>query len=400
MSLAKRVIRKDLVLVDGAIGNGNTQVVPGQLLQQLQPVAKKGPRVISLEVAYEDEYLAVVHKPWGVKMYGGDPRRTVTGALRAGALQPSPSPDALPEPKPVHRLDAAVGGLLVVAKTAAAATALSTEFEERRVHKVYHALLSGRLEPDTAAVDAARLQAWQQRGPGSSSSDITDDDDDEPGSSTSDAEEQEPQQQQLCLEDLLQLQLRGQAPFTVTAADLGDASLEAPPAAAAAAGTTDPASNGSSSSSSSSSSSLTSLSPGVYVVDLPLEGKPCYTLLQVLGYSRCPRFGGWMTTVALSPVTGRKHQLRQHMAALGYPIVGDGKYALSKEEHIGNQGIYLESLEVWFTHPATQQFLHTSIREPQRFSTLREQQNNRWKKLQAIAEREQQQEGAEGTALE
>jgi transposase len=44
------VIRKDLVLVDGATGNCNTQVVPGQLLQQLQAVTKKGPRVVSLEV--------------------------------------------------------------------------------------------------------------------------------------------------------------------------------------------------------------------------------------------------------------------------------------------------------------------------------------------------------------
>jgi 23S rRNA-/tRNA-specific pseudouridylate synthase len=68
-------------------------------------------------------------------MYGGDARRTVTGALRAGALNPSPHPDALAEPKPVHRLDAAVGGLLVVAKTAAAVAAISSEFEERRVHK-------------------------------------------------------------------------------------------------------------------------------------------------------------------------------------------------------------------------------------------------------------------------
>jgi hypothetical protein len=189
--------------------------------------------------------------------------------------------------------------------------------------QVYHALLSGRLDPGTAAVDAARLLAWQQRTQGSS----TADDDDEQDSSMSDADEQQlgdeqqQQQQQLCLEDLLQLQLRGQAPFTVTAADLGDASLEPPPPPAAAAGdAAQPASTGSS-----SSSGLTCLSPGVYVIDLPLGGKPCYTLLQVLGYSRCARFGGWMTTVALSPVTGRKHQLRQHMAALGYPIVGDGK---------------------------------------------------------------------------
>ncbi|KAF6253316.1 pseudouridine synthase [Scenedesmus sp. NREL 46B-D3] len=413
LSAARRVIRKDLVLLDGAIGNCNTQVIPGQLLQQLQPVTKKGPRVVSLEVAYEDDALAVVHKPWGVKMYGGDARRTVTGALRAGALNPSPAPDALPEPKPVHRLDAAVGGLLVVAKTAAAAAGISGEFEGRRVHKVYHALLSGRLEPDTAAVDAARLQAWQQRAvPGSSGA--TEDNDDQ-GSSLSDAEGQEPQQgdeqqqqqqQQLCFEELLQLQLRGQAPFTVTAADLGDPSLEPPPppaaAAAAAVDAAQHAGDGSSSSSSSSGSSsgLTTLSPGVYVIDLPLEGKPCYTLLQVLGYSRCARFGGWLTTVALSPVTGRKHQLRQHMAALGHPIVGDGKYALSKEEHISNQGIYLESLEVWFTHPVTQQFLHASIREPQRFATLREQQSGRWRKLEAAAQKEQVQEQAEGAASE
>jgi hypothetical protein len=186
--------------------------------------------------------------------------------------------------------------------------------------QVYHALLSGRLEPDTAAVDAARLQAWQQRVPGSSSSSSAADDDDEQDSTTSNVDEQEQQQQQLCLEELLQLQLRGQAPFTVTAADLQDASLEPPPPPAAA-DAAQPASTGSSS----SGSGLISLSPGVYVIDLVLEGKPCYTLLQVLGYSRCARFGGWMTTVALSPVTGRKHQLRQHMAALGYPIVGDGK---------------------------------------------------------------------------
>jgi hypothetical protein len=52
MLLLPAVIRKDLVLVEGAIGNCNTQVTPGQLLQQLQPVAKKGPRVVSLEVRH------------------------------------------------------------------------------------------------------------------------------------------------------------------------------------------------------------------------------------------------------------------------------------------------------------------------------------------------------------
>jgi hypothetical protein len=59
-----------------------------------------------------------------------------------------------------------------------------------------------------------------------------------------------------------------------------------------------------------------------------------------------------------------------------------------------------ESLEVCFIHPVTQQVLHTSIREPQRFATLREQQRNRWRKMEALAQKEQEQAQAEAAALE
>jgi len=55
-------------------------------------------------------------------------------------------------------------------------------------------------------------------------------------------------------------------------------------------------------------------------------GKPSMTHWRVLARD----VGGEVTRVALKPLTGRSHQLRVHMAAIGHPLLGDPLYAPPK----------------------------------------------------------------------
>jgi 23S rRNA pseudouridine955/2504/2580 synthase len=45
---------------------------------------------------------------------------------------------------------------------------------------------------------------------------------------------------------------------------------------------------------------------------------------------------GRTSWVALRPITGRTHQLRAHMAEIGHPIVGDGKYGTNRQTNEGD----------------------------------------------------------------
>lgn len=82
-------------------------------------------------------------------------------------------------------------------------------------------------------------------------------------------------------------------------------------------------------------------------------GKPSFTNYRVIARNTAAQ----TTRVELMPVTGRSHQLRVHMAALGHPILGDSLYA-SIEVHALSPRLLLHASELRFAHPVSGEMLN------------------------------------------
>jgi tRNA pseudouridine32 synthase/23S rRNA pseudouridine746 synthase len=77
-------------------------------------------------------------------------------------------------------------------------------------------------------------------------------------------------------------------------------------------------------------------------------GRPSVTDWEVLSYDA----GADSTRVALSPLTGRSHQLRVHLRAIGHPILGDPLYA-PPEVCARAPRLLLHAAALRLAHPAT-----------------------------------------------
>ena len=77
----------------------------------------------------------------------------------------------------------------------------------------------------------------------------------------------------------------------------------------------------------------------------PLSGKRSLTRYRLLAHDA----GAGASRVELEPITGRTHQLRVHMAAIGHPIVGDALYGGDAGSGVGRLLLHASALS--FAHP-------------------------------------------------
>ncbi len=239
-------------MVNDTIANSATFIKGGEVIKLFIP-GKASPKkkfAFPLEVLFEDQYLAAIHKPAGI-LVSGNNFRTIANALVQN-IEPSDLFDAT-IPQPVHRLDYATTGILLVGKTSSSIRALNKMFEGKAIEKNYFAITIGKMDNGgkiTSKIDGKTSQSN-------------------------------------------------------------------------------------------------------YVVNAAVPSK---------------KFGQ-LNLVRLKPKTGRRHQLRKHLAHIGNPILGDSIYGL-ENFILKGKGLYLHAYSLKFIHPFTSEKVHLKDGLPQRFKKI------------------------------
>jgi 23S rRNA pseudouridine1911/1915/1917 synthase len=143
------------IRLDGQSRDAKHKVWGGEIVSMESQLAPQDMAVqaeaIPLDIVFEDDTLIVINKPVGLVVHPGS--GNWSGTLMNGLLHHAPGLAEVPRAGIVHRLDKDTSGLLVVAKTLTAQTALVRQLQARTVRRHYLALALGQVLQD-GVVDA------------------------------------------------------------------------------------------------------------------------------------------------------------------------------------------------------------------------------------------------------
>ena len=153
----RKLFRKNGVRLNGKRSGPNQMAGPGDRVTLYLPfekrpgtAVKKSPERGGFEILFEDDDILVLNKRAGITVHEG--KEVLMRQSLLGVLEATYRPRGI-IPKLVHRIDKETSGLLVVAKTDAAAEDLEKRFEKGEVEKEYLALVVGRLHPKEGIID-------------------------------------------------------------------------------------------------------------------------------------------------------------------------------------------------------------------------------------------------------
>lgn len=132
------------VLVDGLRIRPKDKVLGGESVQitaVLPEAVEVAPEEIALDILHQDRHVLVINKPAGLVVHPG--AGNAAGTLQNALLHFDPKLAQIPRAGIVHRLDKDTSGLMVVARTLEAHTALVRAIEAREVEREYEAVCAG-----------------------------------------------------------------------------------------------------------------------------------------------------------------------------------------------------------------------------------------------------------------
>ncbi len=149
----QRIIHEGRLLVGGEETGPSYRVRSRELVEADIPEARLEAEDIPVPIVFEDEHIIVVDKPAGLVVHpgAGNPSGTLVNALLGRGIAGGEDSE---RPGVVQRLDRDTSGLMVVAKGEPAYSRLVRALSERRVRRVYRAVVVGEGLPETGTVDS------------------------------------------------------------------------------------------------------------------------------------------------------------------------------------------------------------------------------------------------------
>lgn len=158
-------IREGMVTVNGKVVKPSYIIRTDDIIDMLVPESKPKeipPEPIPIDVVYEDDDILAINKQANIIVHParGNWTGTLVNALAYyfktnwRDISELPVSGEIFRPGIVHRLDRDTTGIMLVAKTELALWRLGRQFELRKVHKIYTAIVHGTIDRDADVIDA------------------------------------------------------------------------------------------------------------------------------------------------------------------------------------------------------------------------------------------------------